>query len=261
MQDPPYIGVKRVHHAKCVYSFSSTCMCCFWLLRILHLNFCLSNTTGHTDCVELLCACPSSSSNLEQSMAETFVSMMLDDLTTLSALSEGHSLTLNYSDSRYFTKEFGSMSQHLPQTEIDGLNLGSCDDCSQPESSSTLSSDDDTCNLSCGLQELSLSGCSNRSMVQPGTSPHDSVLLQSLTQHSHAGVLEVASTPLSVPHHLQLLTDSQLKAELEQLGECPGPITDTTRPVYLVYLAKLQRNGKPVIQGEQNSTCIIISPS
>ena len=199
-------------------------------------------------------------------MAETFVSMMLDDLTTLSALSEAHSLALNYSDSSYSTKEFDSMSQLLSQSETDGLNLqvtvGSCGDSLQSDSStiSALSSDEeDTCKLSCGLHDLSLNGCSNRSNDQPCTSPHNS-FLRSPTQHSHTSVLEVTSTPLSVPHHLQLLTDSQLKAELEQLGECPGPITNTTRPVYLVYLAKLQSQATPVRQGEQNSMCIIILP-
>ena len=48
-----------------------------------------------------------------------------------------------------------------------------------------------------------------------------------------------------IPRHLHSLTNEELRQRLLARGEHPGPITETTRPAYLVYLAKLDAGIQP----------------
>ena len=53
------------------------------------------------------------------------------------------------------------------------------------------------------------------------------------------------SRSLDVPPRLQKLTNQELRGELLARGEQPGPVTDSTRCAYLVYLAKLEAGIQP----------------
>ncbi|CAI7992108.1 Ankyrin repeat and LEM domain-containing protein 1 [Geodia barretti] len=53
------------------------------------------------------------------------------------------------------------------------------------------------------------------------------------------------SRSLGVPPRLQKLTNQELRGELLARGEQPGPVTDSTRCAYLVYLAKLEAGIQP----------------
>ena len=93
--------------------------------------------------------------------------------------------------------------------------------------------------LSCSVQHVSLS----ESNVSSGNH-----YLQSLPDGDSSDTTTSSSFIASpTPYNLLLLSDSQLKDQLEELGEHPGPITSTTRPVYLAHLAKLLSGMQPVM--------------
>ena len=54
-----------------------------------------------------------------------------------------------------------------------------------------------------------------------------------------------AESTTQVPPRLQKLTNQELRGELLARGEQPGPVTDSTRGAYLVYLVKLEAGIQP----------------
>lgn len=54
-----------------------------------------------------------------------------------------------------------------------------------------------------------------------------------------------ADITTQIPRHLHTLTDQELRQRLVARGEQPGPITELTRPAYLVYLSKLEAGIQP----------------
>ena len=55
----------------------------------------------------------------------------------------------------------------------------------------------------------------------------------------------VSDSHTRIPPRLQKLTNQELRRELLARGEQPGPVTDTTRGAYLVYLARLEAGVQP----------------
>ena len=53
------------------------------------------------------------------------------------------------------------------------------------------------------------------------------------------------SQPTLIPPHIQRLSNEQLRKALLERGEQPGPVTDTTRSAYLLYLVKLEAGVQP----------------
>ena len=53
------------------------------------------------------------------------------------------------------------------------------------------------------------------------------------------------SQPTLIPPHIQRLSNEQLRKALQERGEQPGPVTDTTRSAYLLYLVKLEAGVQP----------------
>ena len=50
---------------------------------------------------------------------------------------------------------------------------------------------------------------------------------------------------VKIPRHIRKLKDSELVDQLVSMGEVPGPITESTRKAYMVYLTKLERGVHP----------------
>ena len=185
---------------------------------------------------------------------------MLEDLTTVSPLSQTLSLSPSSSPS-YIDDGIPSASPHLHYTadassedNLDFLALNTtafnsspqCSGATQsPEGASVDSTDSD---LSHSIRRLSLE--ESHSISTASVSKVDGTIHSPVVRDNGSTDQLSAASP-TIPHRLLLLTDAQLKAELEQLGEHPGPITDTTRPVYRIYLTKLQCGGKPTAKIEQ----------
>ena len=55
----------------------------------------------------------------------------------------------------------------------------------------------------------------------------------------------VSDSRTRIPPRLQKLTNQELRDALVGRGEQPGPVTDTTRCAYLMYLAKLEAGVQP----------------
>ena len=83
---------------------------------------------------------------------------------------------------------------------------------------------------------------------QTGSSSHTTSTYQSGQTSSTLSPLNcsfAADIQVQIPDKLRSLTEGELRERLVALGERPGPITPSTKVVYLAYLAKLEAGVQP----------------
>lgn len=62
--------------------------------------------------------------------------------------------------------------------------------------------------------------------------------------------------PLLIPDEVSCLSNEQLRSKLKSLGEKPGPVTDSTRPAYQVFLTKVLSGVQPAGNTGYKGTCV-----
>lgn len=61
---------------------------------------------------------------------------------------------------------------------------------------------------------------------------------------------------VKIPRHIRKLKDIELVDRLISLGEDPGPITESTRKAYMVYLTKLESGVHPAGNSGYKGECV-----
>lgn len=95
--------------------------------------------------------------------------------------------------------------------------------------------------------------CRNRTSPNPEEMPaeEDDAVSEALLKpdYTNSSLLAncsfAADITTQIPRHLHNLTNQELRQRLVARGEQPGPITELTRPAYLVYLSKLEAGIQP----------------
>ncbi|CAH1254153.1 ANKLE1 [Branchiostoma lanceolatum] len=91
----------------------------------------------------------------------------------------------------------------------------------------------------------SMSGSSHYSTAledQSTLSCEDTILYDWKAYFAAESEAESEAEVVHIPAELQRLSDQQLRVRLEALGELPGPITNSTRRLYLLHLVKLLKD-------------------
>ena len=214
---------------------------------------------GHWECHELLQDYLSwePEADVEESVCEAFVTMVLDTTSSEGPLdttpdSPVHSTTM------------------MPDTPGSSPALDMTPGSSDQTFYSAVMPEDTSSNDSPGQLSPStpdLKGQLCQPLDQPTHSTSSQGNCSSTTPKQH---ISTANEGWSNPHPpiptaLLQLSNQQLFQQLRELRECPGPVTDSTRQAYLIYLSKIksgiQPSGNVGIHGEEACTFLPSPPT
>ena len=214
---------------------------------------------GHWECHKLLQDHLSwePESDVEESICEAFVTMVLDntisDCHLDTTLSSPLSSTMIPDEAANGTSPSSDVTQDsFEQTFYSAVMPSDVNSNNSPDQSvATLLSTSD-------LKRQCSERLNQPTHTMPSQEHSNSTTTTTTTmqqQRKSTDSEDYANPHPPIPAALLQLSNQQLYQQLQELGECPGPVTDTTRQAYLLYLSKIkcgiQPSGNVGIQGEQ----------
>ena len=212
---------------------------------------------GHWECHKLLQDHLSwdPESDVEESICEAFVNMVLDntisdchfDTTLASPLS---STMIPDAAANGTSPSLDATQGSFEQTFYSAVMPSDVNSNNSPDQSATLLSTSDS-KRQCS-QHLDQPTCTMSSQKHYNSTTTNTTQQQ---QHRSTDSEDYANPHPPIPTAFLQMSNQELYQQLQELGECPGPVTDTTRQAYLLYLSKIKRGIQPSgnvgIQGEQ----------
>ena len=203
----------------------------------------------HKSCVKLLeeyLGSHNVDADHDVSVAETFVSLFADNLVKMSALHKP-----SPGDDDFFTQDNYAVQHGLLEMEqlYSQSDSVKCKDTTSP--SILLEKSLDNAEGFLGYQS---EGELYTTALDITSQSHNSADVSVPVQCIHTTATSEDEI-VTVPEEIEELSNPMLRKELLALGEYPGPVTETTRTAYMMYLMKLRNGVQPAGNKGYKGTC------